>query len=136
MTEPETKALVPKGKQEIVSKAEQTKDGLVFTPDVDILESDREITLLADMPGVQSRDLKVDLENGVLTLTGDVAPWEGPDEKDILIEYEVGRFYRQFSISETIAQERIDARLNDGVLRLTLPKVESAIPRKIPVTAG
>jgi len=59
-----------------------------------------------------------------------------PDEKDILIEYEVGRFYRQFSISETIAQERIDARLNDGVLRLTLPKVESAIPRKIPVTAG
>lgn len=136
MTEPETKALVPKGKQEIVSKAEQTKDGLVFTPDVDILESDREITLLADMPGVQSRDLKVDLCNGVLTLTGDVAPWEGPDEKDILIEYEVGRFYRQFSISEAIDQERIDARLSDGVLRLTLPKVESAIPRKIPVAAG
>lgn len=136
MTEPETKALVPKGKQEIVSKAEQTKDGLVFTPDVDILESDREITLLADMPGVQSRDLKVDLENGVLTLTGDVSPWEGPDEKDILIEYEVGRFYRQFSISEAIDQERIDARLSDGVLRLTLPKVESAIPRKIPVAAG
>jgi HSP20 family molecular chaperone IbpA len=136
MTEPETKALVPKGKQEIVSKAEQTKDGLVFTPDVDILESDREITLLADMPGVQNRDLKVDLENGVLTLTGDVAPWEGPDEKDILIEYEVGRFYRQFSISEAIDQERIDARLSDGVLRLTLPKVQSAIPRKIPVTSG
>ncbi len=136
MTEPETKALVPKGKQEIVSKAEQTKDGLVFTPDVDILESDREITLLVDMPGVQSRDLKVDLENGVLTLTGDVAPWEGPDEKNILIEYEVGRFYRQFNISEAIDQARIDARLSDGVLRLTLPKVESAIPRKIPVTAG
>jgi len=128
--------LVPKGKQEIVSKAEQTKDGLVFTPDVDILESDREITLLVDMPGVQSRDLKVDLENGVLTLTGDVAPWEGPDEKNILIEYEVGRFYRQFNISEAIDQARIDARLSDGVLRLTLPKVESAIPRKIPVTAG
>ncbi|HOD35057.1 MAG TPA: Hsp20/alpha crystallin family protein [Syntrophales bacterium] len=136
MTEPETKALVPKGKQEIVSKAGQTKDGLVFTPDVDILESDREITLLADIPGVQSRDLKVDLENGVLTLTGDVAPWEGPDEKNILIEYETGCFYRQFSISETIDQERIDARLSDGVLRLTLPKVESAIPRKIPVAAG
>jgi HSP20 family molecular chaperone IbpA len=58
MTENDTKALVPKGKQEVVSKAEQTKDGLVFTPDVDILESDREITLLADMPGVQSQDLK------------------------------------------------------------------------------
>ena len=102
MTENDTKALVTRGKQEVVLKAEQTKDGLVFTPDVDILESDREITLLADMPGVSSQDLKVDLCNGVLTLAGDVAPWEGPDEQDILIEYEVGRFYRQFSISETI----------------------------------
>nr|WP_320015529.1 Hsp20/alpha crystallin family protein [uncultured Desulfobacter sp.] len=136
MTENDTKTLVPKGKQEVVSKAEQTKDDLVFTPDVDILESDREITLLADMPGVQSRDIKVDLCNGVLTLSGDIAPWEGPDEQDILIEYEVGRFYRSFSISETIDQDRIDAQLSDGVLRITLPKVESAIPRKIPVTVG
>ena len=136
MTDAETKAMVPKDKQKVVSKAEQTKDGLVFTPEVDILETDREITLLSDMPGVRSQDLKVDLCNGLLTLSCDIAPWEGPDEQDILIEYEVGRFYRQFTISEDIDQDNIDAQLTDGVLRLTLPKVESAIPRKIPVTAG
>jgi HSP20 family molecular chaperone IbpA len=77
MTENDTKALVPKSKQEVVSKAEQTKNGLVFMPDMDILESDCKITLLANMSGVQSRDLKVDLCNGVLTLAGDVAPWGG-----------------------------------------------------------
>ena len=136
MNETENKELVAKCKQEVVSGAEQTKEGLVFTPDVDIFESDREITLLADMPGVKSQDLKVDLCNGVLTLAGDVTPWEGADEQDILIEFEVGRFYRQFTISEAIDQDRIEARLNDGVLRLILPKVESAIPRKIAVTAG
>lgn len=136
MTETETKAMVPKSKQEVVSKAEQTKDGVVFTPEVDILETDRKITLLSDMPGVRSQDLKVDLCNGLLTLSGDIAPWEGPDEQDILIECEVGRFYRQFTISDDIDQDNIDAQLTDGVLRLTLPKVESAIPRKIPVTAG
>lgn len=136
MTDAETQAMVPKGKQEVISKAEQTQDGLVFTPDVDILETDREITLLADMPGVRSQDLKLDLCNGLLTLSGDVAPWEGPDEQDILIEYEVGRFYRQLTISEDIDQDRIDAHLTDGVLRLTLPKAESAVPPKIPVTAG
>lgn len=136
MTEKNTKALAPKGKQEVVSKVEQTTEGLVFTPDVDILESDRDITLLADMPGVRKQDLKVDLCNGVLTLTGDVAPWEGSDEQDILIEYEVGRYYRQFRITEAIDPGRIDARLDDGVLRLTLPKAENAIPRKISVAAG
>jgi len=78
----------------------------------------------------------VDLCNGLLTLSGDIAPWEGPNEQDILIEYEVGRFYRQFTISEDIDKDNIDAQLSDGVLRLTLPKVGSAIPRKIPVTAG
>lgn len=136
MIEKDTKALVPKGKQEVVHKVEPTKAGLVFAPDVDILESDQAITLIADMPGVNSQDLKVDICNGVLTLDADVVTWKDSNEKDILIEYEVGRFYRQFSISEAIDHARIDARLKNGVLRLTLPKVESAVSRKIPVSAG
>jgi len=52
------------------------------------------------------------------------------------VEYETGRYYRQFYLSEVIAQEKIDATLNDGVLRLTLPKVEKATPRRIAVQAG
>jgi HSP20 family protein len=132
----ETKDLKVREKQELKNSAEQTKPGLVFTPDVDIFESENEITLLADMPGVTSDNITIDLNEGVLTITGDVKPWEEPEEKDVVVEFEIGKYYRQFSLSEIIDQERIEAKLDDGVLRLNLPKAEKAKPRKITVNAG
>ena len=131
-----TKEIQAREKQEVSVPAEQTKPGPVFTPAVDIFETEKEITLLADLPGVESDKLKIDLRDNVLTLTGDVTPWEAAAEEDLLIEYEIGRYFRQFTLSEIIDQEKIDAQLNDGVLRLTLPKVEKATPRKISVKAG
>jgi HSP20 family molecular chaperone IbpA len=134
MTEP--KELQIKEKKEAAAPAEQTRPGLVFTPEVDIFETEREITLLADMPGVAAEDVTIDLRDGVLSVSGEVKPWEGPDEKDVLVEFETGKYYRQFNLSEVIDQNRIEARLEDGVLRLTLAKAEKAVPRQIPVTAG
>jgi HSP20 family protein len=133
MTAHDTKELKIREKQELSTPAEQTRPGLVFTPSVDIFETDKELVLLADMPGVRAGDLSIDLRDDTLTLAGDVQPGQGPDESDILIEYEVGKYYRQFSLSEIIDQARIDAKLEDGVLRLTLPKVEKATPRRIEV---
>ena len=69
-----SKELQAREKQELATSAEQTRPGLVFTPEVDIFEEDREITLLADMPGVDANDIRIDLQDGVLTLTGDVKP--------------------------------------------------------------
>ncbi len=132
----ESKELQVKEKQEITTPAEQTTPGLVFTPAVDIFETDREITLLADLPGVAADDVKIDLHEGVLTLSGYVKPWEGANESDILTEFEIGKYFRQFTLSEVIDQDNIEARIENGVLRLTLPKAEKAIPRKITVTAG
>jgi HSP20 family molecular chaperone IbpA len=129
----DTKELKVKEKQELSSLAEQTKPGLVFTPSVDIFENDKEIVLLADMPGVQAKALNIDLRDNTLTLDGGVEPFEAEGEEDVLIEYEVGKYYRQFSLSEVIDQGKIDAQLKDGVLRLTLPKVEKAAPRTITV---
>lgn len=131
----DSKELKVKEKQELSSPAEHTKPGPVFTPAVDIFETEKEITLLADMPGVAPGNLSIDLRDDTLTLTGEIDPFEGPDEEDILIEYEVGKFFRQFTLSEVIDQEKIEAKLNDGVLRLNLPKVEKAKPRKITVNA-
>jgi HSP20 family protein len=135
MADNQSKEIQVKDKQEVASPAEQTRPGLVFTPDVDIFETETAITLLADLPGVRAEDLNIDLRDNTLTISADISPVEGGDEEDILIEYETGKYYRQFSLSEVIAQEKIDAKLTDGVLRLTLPKVEKAVPRKITVAA-
>jgi HSP20 family protein len=136
MTETETKELQAKEKMEAAALAERTMPGRVFTPAVDIFETDKKITLLADMPGVKAADLNIDLRDDTLTLTGAVPPFEGPQEEDILIEYGIGTYSRQFSLSEVIDQGKIDAQLTDGVLRLSLPKVEKATPRQITVKAG
>jgi HSP20 family molecular chaperone IbpA len=136
MTDAETKELKIKEKQEVASPAEQTRPGPVFTPDVDIFETDKRITLLADMPGVTPGNVTIDLRDNVLTLTGEVDFTEKPNEEKLIIEYEVGKYYRQFTLSEVIDQEKIDAQLAEGVLRLTLPKIAKAAPRKISVKAG
>jgi HSP20 family protein len=133
MTDSNAKEIQVKPKQEVSSPAEQTKPGVIFTPSVDIFETDRELTLLADLPGVTAENLTIDLRENTLTLTGEVDPFERADEEDILIEYEIGKYYRQFSLSNVIDQGKINANLTDGVLRLTLPKVEEAKPRKIEV---
>jgi HSP20 family molecular chaperone IbpA len=131
-----SKDLQVREKQEVTTPAEQTQPGLVFTPSVDIFENEKEIVLLADMPGVKVSDLNIDLRENTLTLNGGVESVQGAGEEDVVIEYEVGKFYRQFALSELVDQEKIDAQLKDGVLRLTLPKVEKATPRTITVQAG
>ena len=133
MADTESKALQAKEKAEVTTPAEQTRPGFVFSPAVDIFETDTEITLLADMPGVKAADLKIDLRESVLTLDGDVKPPEGDDEADIIREYDTGKYYRQFTLSQVIDQGKIDAEMKDGVLRLRLPKVEAATPRRITV---
>jgi HSP20 family protein len=136
MAEKERKELQAREKAEVSPTAEQTRPGPTFTPAVDIFETDQEITVLADMPGVKAKDLAIDLRENTLTLSGEVESPEGEKEQDVLREYRTGDYYRQFTLSEGIDQSKIEAALKDGVLRLRLPKVEAAAPRTIPVKAG
>lgn len=129
----DTKELRVKEKQEITAPAEQTRPGLVFQPYVDIFETDSEIVLLADMPGVPAEGVTLDVRDKVLTLTGDVRPWEGPEESDVWVEFEIGKYHRRFTLSDAVDQEKIEATMKDGVLRLTLPKAQKAVPRQITV---
>jgi len=114
---------------------EQTRPGPLYTPAVDIFENDDRISVLADMPGVQAKDLKIDLRDSVLTLSAHVTNSESASETAILSEYETGTFFRQFTLSEVIDQAKIEAKLTDGVLKLELPKLERAKPRQITVKA-
>ena len=131
----DTRSMTPTAKQP-VQGAEGTRPGPVFTPDVDIFESDAAITLLADLPGVKPEGLTIDLKEGVLAIDAAVAPDRVEGGQRLLREYEVGSFRREFRLSNKIDQTGIDAQLKDGVLRLTLPKAEALRPRKIEVRAG
>ena len=126
------KEMTPAQKQELAG-AETTRPGRVFEPNVDIFETDAAITVLADMPGVEAGGLDIDLRDNLLTITGTVKPVEDEGEHVLLHEYETGSFYRQFRLSNAVDQNRIDAALRDGVLRLTLPKAEAHRPRKIEI---
>jgi HSP20 family protein len=77
--------------------------------------------------------LIIDLREDVFTLDGDVKSPEGAGEADVLREYRTGKYYRKFTLSQVIDRAEIDSGLKDGVLRLRLPKVEAATPRKIAV---
>ena len=116
MADTPSKELKVREKQEVTSPAEQTTPGLVFTPAVDIFETEKEITLLADMPGVKADDLTIDLRDNTLTLSTDIAPVDDTNEEDLLKEYETGRYYRQFTLGELINQENINAKLNEEKL--------------------
>lgn len=129
----QAKDIQVKGKQEVAGAAEQTKPGPVFIPPVDIYEIDGNIVLMADMPGVKKDDLNIDLREDTLTLSGEIKPFEDAEETDLLIEYDVGQYYRQFTIPELIDRDKINAELKNGVLTLTLPKAEAAKPKQIAV---
>lgn len=136
MAESESKSLQAREKSELATPAEQLKAGPVFSPAIDIFETEKEITLLADMPGVKADHLNIDLKENVLTLSGEVKAPEGANEVDVFREYRTGRYFREFSLSQLIDQSKINAELKEGVLHLKLPKVEKASPRKIAVKSS
>jgi HSP20 family molecular chaperone IbpA len=131
----QTKEMMPRQKEELVG-AETTRPGRVFTPAVDIFETEAAITVLADMPGVNADSLAIDLRENVLTIEGRVKEAERANEQLLIQEYDTGGFRREFRLTNLIDQGGIDAVLRDGVLRLTLPKAEIARPRKIEIRTG
>jgi len=114
---------------------EMTHEGTYFTPAVDIYETADEIVLRVDMPGVELGDLDVDIKDDELTIVGKVS--EVADVGiELLSEYRVGNYYRNFRISDVVDRGGINATLSDGVLTLMLPKVAKAVSRKIPISVG
>ena len=121
------------GEKRAVATVEQTRPGPVYRPPVDILEDAAGFTVLADLPGVSSTDLDVDLREGTLTIRGHCEALGGEKEHEILREFEPGTFFRQFTLPDAVEQAKIDAKLVNGVLRVRLPKVDAARPRRIQV---
>ena len=132
----QTQDIQARDKREVKSDREHTTPGRVYSPSVDIFEDDQALTIVADMPGVPSEQVTIDLRDDVLSLTGVPSVSVPEQEEYILHEYTTGKYFRQFTLSEVIDQENIKANLSNGVLRVTLPKVGPAKPRKIEIKEG
>lgn len=115
-----------------VAAVERTRSTTTYTPRFDIVETDEELTLYGDMPGVEPDDLEVRFENEHLIVDGRVAP-RHKDRERVYGEYGIGDFYREFRVNEVVDANKISAEMKDGVLTLHLPKVEAIKPKRIEV---
>ena len=115
------------------SDIETTRGERYVNPNVDIYETDNELVLVADVPGVAKDGVDLKLEDGVLEVT---AHRLLAGEEAAYSEYRPASYYRAFRVSDEIDSEKIDASLQEGVLTVTLPKSPKAKPRKIEVKAG
>jgi HSP20 family protein len=105
-----------------------------WAPPVDILETDNELVLKADVPGVDLKDIDIQLENGTLTLKGQRKFEKEEGNKGFhRMERSYGSFVRYFTVPETVDAEHVQADFHNGVLTVTLPKKEIAKPKAIKV---
>ena len=114
---------------------ERTRSRRAFIPRADIFETDKEIIVLADIPGANENNVDITLEKNVLSITAYIDPTRTGDYAIAYAEYEEGNYQRSFRLSDEIDRDKIDASVSDGVLRLRLPKSKEAATKKITVTS-
>ena len=121
--------------QDTLSKwIDENSHGRPWTPAVDILETENDLVLKADLPDVDMKDIKVDLENGTLSLKGHRKFEAEKKEKGYhRIERSYGSFARYFSVPDTVDPEKVKAEYKNGVLTINLPKKEVAKPRSVKI---
>jgi len=108
-----------------------------WAPAVDIYEKDGNIVMKAELPGVDPKDVDIRLENNVLTLRGErKIDNEVKQDSYHRVERSYGTFSRSFTLPTVVDQGSIKAECKDGVLRVTLPKREEAMPRQIHIEVG
>jgi len=121
-------------KKELASKEESTIPARYYVPYTDIYETDDALTVVMEIPGVDKKDVKVDVEDDVLRVEAQINFKEYSGLDPIYTEYNVGPFQRSFTLGSKIDQEKISAQLDDGVLTLTLKKTKEAAPRSISIS--
>lgn len=102
-------------------------------PLIDIYETEDDFFLNAYMPGVKKEDVKIKLEDGNLVIMGRIDYDETINKKYVLQETILGNYYRRFKISDSIDETKIDAKLDNGILNVKLPKHERVKPRTIEI---
>lgn len=109
-------------------------EGGTWAPRVDVHETDKEIHLYVEVPGVNKDDIKVEVKNNVLTISGERKQQpKGEKAEYSRVERNYGKFERSFGLPDTVKADSIGANYKDGVLTITLQKTEKAMPKEIAV---
>lgn len=130
----QSQALEVQQKKELVSKEEKTVPARYFVPSTDIFETEDALVVVMEIPGVEKKDIEVNLENDTLRVEARIDYGKYDGLEPLYAEYNVGHFARAFTLSNTIDQQQITADLADGVLTLNLKKAKEAMPRRIAIT--
>ena len=112
---------------------------LLRMPEADVIETEDQIRVVMDTPGIRPSDIDVSLENNILTVSGERhAQGQEGDERHTwhVAERRYGRFSRSFMLPRDVDAERIDAEFQDGVLQISIPKAEKARRRRIEIRTG
>ena len=105
-----------------------------WAPSVDISENETAFTLLADIPGVDPKDIEISMEKSVLTIKGERFSENVEEKEDYRrVERQSGQFYRRFTLPDSADAGKIEAKSEHGVLKITIPKQEVAVSRRIEV---
>jgi HSP20 family molecular chaperone IbpA len=115
------------------SSPEAPPERWVCTPPIDIFDNGSGLVLRADLPGVTSESLELQVQDNKLTLFGRVASQAPEGAQLVHQEYRVGDYLRSFILSEDVDHERITAKLVNGVLEVVLPRAAQSEPRRIQV---
>jgi len=129
----QSQALQSQEKKELVSKDETTVPMRYFVPTTDIFETEDALTVVMEVPGVNKEAVDISVENEVLKIEAKIDPSKYEGMEPLYTEYNVGHFARSFTLSNKIDQQQISAKLEDGILTLTLKKAKEAMPRKISI---
>jgi len=129
----QTKELVQKEKEKVVAPEERTRNVRYYKPEVDIYETPNEIVIVADVSGVDPQAVDIDLKNDILTIEAKINPDMFEGLTPLYSEYKVGHYFRKFALDTTISQQDIQAKLQNGVLQIVLPKSEKSRPRKVTI---
>jgi HSP20 family protein len=120
-------------KRELETKEEGTIPARSFLPTADIFEAEDALHVVLEMPGVEKDNINLNVREGVLNIEGRLDFAKYKNLQPLYTEYNVGNYSRSFRLSTSIDQNKIGAELKDGVLSLTLPKIEEAKPRAIQI---
>jgi len=108
----------------------------VWRPRMEVIEGENDYRLLADLPGLDKDEVEITIEKNVLSISGERVKQEAGDGESIHMNERVyGKFSRSFNLRDTVNTDNVQASFKNGVLSITLPKVEAAKPTKVEIQA-